>query len=214
METGKKDKDNGVLILVAEKERLWRIETGYGIEGDLPDGLCGQIGRDYMAPYFKSGNYGEGIYTGIIKITAILSKSSLESGEKSEEKDNPFIFYFIIPVFFFIWSFPWPIPISLPVTLLFSTVFFLGVSKPLGIIIFLAFILSMLMRYFYWKKLPKEKRKSFFGPLDFGSKSSSGKWGSGGFRSGGFGGGIGGGGFGGGGFGGGRGGGGGAGGKF
>ena len=35
---GKKCKDNGVLVLLAVKERLWRIESGYGLEGILPDG--------------------------------------------------------------------------------------------------------------------------------------------------------------------------------
>ena len=51
---GKKGKDNGVLVLLAIKERRWRIETGYGVEGILPDGLCGAIGRTYMVPYFNS----------------------------------------------------------------------------------------------------------------------------------------------------------------
>ncbi|MBM3244669.1 MAG: TPM domain-containing protein, partial [Candidatus Omnitrophica bacterium] len=50
---GKKGIDNGVLILLAVKERRWRIETGYGVEGILPDGLCGEIGRNQMVPYFK-----------------------------------------------------------------------------------------------------------------------------------------------------------------
>ncbi|MBI5415443.1 MAG: TPM domain-containing protein, partial [Candidatus Omnitrophica bacterium] len=61
---GKKGRDNGVLILLAVKEREWRIHTGYGVEGILPDGVCGQIGRDYMVPYFKEGKYSEGLYYG------------------------------------------------------------------------------------------------------------------------------------------------------
>ena len=58
---GKKGKDNGVLVLLAIKERRWRIETGYGVEGILPDGLCGDIARNYMVPYFKVGKYSEGL---------------------------------------------------------------------------------------------------------------------------------------------------------
>ena len=69
---GKKGKDNGVLILVAIQERRWRIETGYGVEGILPDGLCGQIGRDYMVPYFKAGNYSLGLLNGVTEIARIL----------------------------------------------------------------------------------------------------------------------------------------------
>jgi uncharacterized protein len=73
---GKKGKDNGVLILVAVKERRWRIETGYGMEGILPDGLCGEIGRTYMVPSFKDGNYGEGLYQGVNAIARIVSKDA------------------------------------------------------------------------------------------------------------------------------------------
>ena len=73
---GKKGKDNGVLLLLAVKERRWRIEPGYGVEGMLPDGLCGQIGRDYMVPYFKSGDYGKGLYDGVAAIANIISKDA------------------------------------------------------------------------------------------------------------------------------------------
>ena len=48
---GKKKKDDGILILLVVDDRLWRISTGYGMEGVLPDGLCGQIGRSHMLPY-------------------------------------------------------------------------------------------------------------------------------------------------------------------
>lgn len=71
---GEKGKDNGVLVLLAVKERRWRIETGYGMEGILPDGLCGEIGRNYMVPYFKDGKYGEGLYYGVLRIYQIISK--------------------------------------------------------------------------------------------------------------------------------------------
>ena len=78
---GKKGKDNGVLVLLAVKERRWRIETGYGVEGILPDGICGEIGRNYMVPYFKTGKYSEGIYYGVGKIASIIAK---EAGVKLE----------------------------------------------------------------------------------------------------------------------------------
>ena len=73
---GKKGKDNGVLVLLAVKEKRWRIETGYGVEGILPDGLCGEIGRNYMIPYFKEGKYGEGLYQGIRAIANIIAKDA------------------------------------------------------------------------------------------------------------------------------------------
>ena len=48
---GKRGKDNSVLILVVVNERAWRIHTGYGFEGVLPDSLCSTIGREQMVPY-------------------------------------------------------------------------------------------------------------------------------------------------------------------
>ncbi|MBM3243812.1 MAG: TPM domain-containing protein [Candidatus Omnitrophica bacterium] len=208
---GKKGKDNGILILLATSERLWRIETGYGIEGALPDGLCAEIGRKDMVPYFKSGEYGKGIYAGVSRIAGIIAgdaKLGMEGlASKSDKENVPLIVYFFLPVFFFIWSLPWPVFLSLPFTLIFAAVF-LSFAPVLSILIILGFILSMILRYLLWKKQPPEKRKNFFKMQDFGKGSSSHRgWGIGG----GFGGG--GGGFGGG-FGGGRGGGGGGGGRF
>jgi uncharacterized protein len=92
---GKKGKDNGVLILLAVKERRWRIETGYGVEGILPDGVCGDIGRNYLVPYFKQGQYAQGLYVGTLKIAEIIAKdaninlSSLEgAGDLVEQSEN------------------------------------------------------------------------------------------------------------------------------
>jgi uncharacterized protein len=86
---GKKGKDNGVLVLLAVKERRWRIETGYGVEGILPDGLCGEIGRNYMVPYFKEGRYSQGLYEGVSKIAQIISgMSPAELGLTAQAKNS------------------------------------------------------------------------------------------------------------------------------
>lgn len=79
---GKKGKDNGVLVLLAIKERAWRIDTGYGIEGVLPDSACGRIGRDYMVPYFKEGKYGEGLYQGVLGIYQVLNPQGYGAQEQ------------------------------------------------------------------------------------------------------------------------------------
>ena len=73
---GKKGADNGVLVFLAVKERRWRIETGYGVEGILPDGLCGEIGRTYMVPNFKAGNYGLGLYEGVSALANVIAKNA------------------------------------------------------------------------------------------------------------------------------------------
>ena len=61
---GDKEKNNGLLILIALEERKSRIEVGYGLEGVLPDGKTGRIQDEYMIPYFKDNNFDEGILNG------------------------------------------------------------------------------------------------------------------------------------------------------
>ncbi len=70
---GQKDKDNGVLLFVSIKDRAIRIETGYGVEGALPDALCNQIIRHEIAPYFRQENYEAGIQAGIDAITKAIA---------------------------------------------------------------------------------------------------------------------------------------------
>ncbi len=70
---GQKGKDNGVLIVVAVKDRKYRIEVGYGLESVLPDSLVGSIGREDFVPYFRQGDYGTGIYTGTIAVIRTIA---------------------------------------------------------------------------------------------------------------------------------------------
>ena len=51
---GKRGQDTGLLLLVALDEREARFETGYGLEGILPDGLQSRIFRETMAPSFTA----------------------------------------------------------------------------------------------------------------------------------------------------------------
>ncbi len=64
--------DEGVLLFVAIKERKMKIETGYGAEGFLPDGLCGQIADQYMVPFLQKDDYNSAILNGI----AVLAGTS------------------------------------------------------------------------------------------------------------------------------------------
>ncbi|EOQ88530.1 PF04536 family protein [Leptospira yanagawae serovar Saopaulo str. Sao Paulo = ATCC 700523] len=53
---GRKDKDNGILLLLAPKERKVRIEVGYGLEGVLTDLVAKRIIDELIIPNMKSGN--------------------------------------------------------------------------------------------------------------------------------------------------------------
>lgn len=65
---GKKEKDNGLLILFVLNQRKITFETGYGIEGILPDAICKRIQTQYMLPEFKTGNYDKGMLQGVTAI--------------------------------------------------------------------------------------------------------------------------------------------------
>jgi hypothetical protein len=65
---GKEGKDNGVLILIAIEEQQWRIEVGYGLEGDITDIDSNRIAQDYLVPQLSQGNYGEGLYDTVVAL--------------------------------------------------------------------------------------------------------------------------------------------------
>lgn len=69
---GKKDKDNGLLILLSREERAYRVEVGYGLEGLIPDAHKIDIGIGIMEPNFKQGEFGKGIYEAILAINGLI----------------------------------------------------------------------------------------------------------------------------------------------
>lgn len=70
---GRKGRDDGILILVARDDRKIRIEVGYGLEGTLPDVLCGRIIRDEMTPRFRSGDYAGGLKAAVDAVIGVLN---------------------------------------------------------------------------------------------------------------------------------------------
>ncbi len=73
---GQKGKDNGVLVVVAPKDRKMRIEVGYGLEGTLTDAMASRIIRNEMTPQFKSNNFDGGIESGVTAIVALLESAN------------------------------------------------------------------------------------------------------------------------------------------
>ena len=77
---GQKDKNNGILFLVAlDDHKLW-ISVGYGLEGALPDALAKRIIENEIKPYFKEGQYYKGIDNGV---------NTIMSAVKGEYKGTP-----------------------------------------------------------------------------------------------------------------------------
>ena len=76
---GKSGKDNGVLVLVALDERQWRIEVGYGLEGDITDIETNLIAQKYLVPAFQDGNYGEGLYDTVVALGEQIPASNQQN---------------------------------------------------------------------------------------------------------------------------------------
>lgn len=96
---GNKKTNNGVLLLVAIEDRKIRIETGYGLEGAIPDITADAIIRNELAPAFRQKNY----YQGIDKATDAIALAAVGEYKVARKKDKSppggggsFIVFFII----------------------------------------------------------------------------------------------------------------------
>jgi uncharacterized protein len=74
---GEKGKDNGLLLLVAVDDRKVKFETGYDLEGIIPDGYAGETIREAIAPAFRRGAYGEGL---LAAVTRLINRISEQRG--------------------------------------------------------------------------------------------------------------------------------------
>lgn len=82
---GDNDLDNGLGILLVGDMREIRFHTGYGLEGVLPDALCYRIQQDYMVPYFRDGNYSQGMVSGMRAVDKVLSGEELPVAESEDD---------------------------------------------------------------------------------------------------------------------------------
>lgn len=82
---GDKDKDDGVILLVAPNEKKVRIETGYGARVFLTDAVSSVIIREAILPRFKAGDFGGGIAAGTDQIIKTMSLSPAEAQRRAAE---------------------------------------------------------------------------------------------------------------------------------
>lgn len=73
---GGKSKDNGVVFLVAVRDRKLHIVTGYGVEGALPDGRVGEIRDQLIVPRFKAGDFAGGIRAGTEALAGVIAQDA------------------------------------------------------------------------------------------------------------------------------------------
>ena len=108
---GDAKQSNGVLLLIAKDDRKFRIEVGYGLEGEITDGRSGEI-LDKMKPYFRDEKYSEGVLNAYQKLAACAYRAAgvapgadvsetLEEASSHEEEEpsilmNVLIFFLAI----------------------------------------------------------------------------------------------------------------------
>ncbi len=85
---GQKGKDNGVLLTVAVKDHKYRIEVGYGLESVLPDSLVGGLGRQYLVPNFRKGDFAGGIVAAVNELAKIIGGEAAAAGEAAPARQG------------------------------------------------------------------------------------------------------------------------------
>ncbi len=96
---GQREKNNGVLLLVAKKERRIRIDVGYGLEGTLTDAISVNIIQTIIRPAFKRGQFEEGIEAGT---TAIIQALGGQYSMRKTSSKSRYSNWIIIPIILFL----------------------------------------------------------------------------------------------------------------
>src|SRR5688572_3169952 len=71
---GDKGKDNGLLIVLAVKDRQVWVEVGYDVEEFITDGYAGELSRKIMVPQFRQGHYGAGLLAGVSRMAGRIAE--------------------------------------------------------------------------------------------------------------------------------------------
>lgn len=101
---GRKENDNGLLLLIVMDQRRSELETGYGMEAVLPDVICYRILMDELVPQFQNGNYDAGVLGAVNRIYELLNdpEALAEIRAEADPKSNwyPAFGYKVPPALF------------------------------------------------------------------------------------------------------------------
>jgi uncharacterized protein len=82
---GRKNIDDGAILLVAKNDRRVRIEVGRGLEGAMPDAIANRIIDENITPRFKAGDFDGGVTAGVDKMIAVIDGEPLPPPDKKWE---------------------------------------------------------------------------------------------------------------------------------
>lgn len=86
---GVKDKDNGVLVLIAPTARKIRIEVGRGLEGAIPDSVAKRIISERFVPKAKAGDYAGGAFAVVEALASRVGKEVADNPEMGRQAPTP-----------------------------------------------------------------------------------------------------------------------------
>jgi uncharacterized membrane protein YgcG len=81
-ELGREKENDGLLIVIAVQEKQMRIEVGTGLEKIIKDDLAARINQNVMAPKFREGKFGAGIYNAVDTIKLLVEKNKALVGQQ------------------------------------------------------------------------------------------------------------------------------------
>lgn len=84
---GRKNVDDGALLVVAKDDRTLRIEVGYGLEGVLNDAISKRIVDDIIVPRFREGDFYGGINAGVDSIMNVIDGEALPAPVHSTSRE-------------------------------------------------------------------------------------------------------------------------------
>jgi len=84
---GQKDKNNGAVLFVFTQDRKMFLQTGYGLEGALPDAICKRIIAEEISPSFKAGNFDAGLTAGVNAILAAAKGEYKGTGQTAADRN-------------------------------------------------------------------------------------------------------------------------------
>ena len=85
---GQKGRNNGAVLFVFVENRQMFIQTGYGLEGALPDATCFDITHNVIAPLFKGGDYTGGLKAGVTAMMQAVRGEYKGSGRTRKEAES------------------------------------------------------------------------------------------------------------------------------
>ncbi len=104
---GYRQKNNGLLVLMVKDQHRFEMETGYGLEGILPDAICKRIQTEHMVPFAKVGNFDQAMIAGIEALAhtildpnaaqEVYDKSKFEEPSKPlDDRESLLVLYFFL----------------------------------------------------------------------------------------------------------------------